>query len=126
MILQEQIFRILEMMGTNQTKILENYQKLIDKCINNIKYTCENLNSESNKYVSFETCELIDADVKVKLKDIRINFGAKQFVIDITYDNFRYIDEDSFVMDLHLELKKWIGHNSISVDEYNNIRDKQW
>lgn len=123
--LEESVIKILRENDT-KSKRLENYQKLIDKCINNIKYTCENLNSESDEYVSFETCKLIDADVKVKLKDIRIDFGAKQFVIDITYDNFRYIDEDSFVMDLHLELKKWIKHNSISVDEYKNTGNKQW
>ena len=124
--LQEQIIRIQEMMDNNKSKKLESYQKLIDQCINTMKDICKNLNSETDEYISFETCSLIDADVKVKLKDVRTNFGAKQFIVDIIYDNLQYISEDSFVMDLHLELKKWIGHNSISVEEYKNIHNKQW
>lgn len=122
--LQEEIIRIQEMIDSN--KKLESYQKLIDNCINTMKDICENLNSETDEFISFETCSLIDADVKVKLKYVRTNFGAKQFIVDITYDDLQYIDEDSFKRDLHLELKKWIGHNSILVDEYKNVRDRQW
>lgn len=110
-------------------KKIETYQKLIEGNISLLKNRCETLNSEDEEYVSVGACDLIDSSVKVHLKDIKKDGDIILLVVDITYKNYSYIDEDSFIYELQKELEVWIGKNQILVREYTNtfpIQDRQW
>ena len=63
--LQENIQRIKEMMGVineDYSKKREDYQKLVDMVLGDLKYKCETENSESDEIVNFDACELIDSN----------------------------------------------------------------
>jgi hypothetical protein len=88
--LQEQINRIHSMMGVlseDRTKKFEAFQTLINTTIDNMKYICENNNTEDDEYISFSACDLIDSSLKVKLIDFTRGDQLK-LTIDITYKSY--------------------------------------
>jgi len=130
--LQENIQRIKSMMGViseHYSKKSERYQKLVDMVLDNLKYKCETLNSESEEIVSFDACELINSDLKVQVVDVKQYDNGKSILILLKYKNYRFIDEDSFVYELRDGLKKWVGNIKIEVEDSINIfpdKDRQW
>ena len=115
--LQENIQRIKEMMGV----INEDYQKLVDMVLGDLKYKCETQNSESDEIVNFDACELIDSNLKVEVIDVKKLDTGKSILISLKYENYNYIDEDSFVYELRDGLKRWIGNIKIEVEDSINI-----
>ena len=123
--LQENIQRIKEMMGV----INEGYQKLVDMVLGDLKYKCETQNSESDEIVNFDACELIDSNLKVEVIDVKKLDTGKSILISLKYENYNYIDEDSFVYELRDGLKRWIGNIKIEVEDSINIfpeEDRQY
>ena len=123
--LQENIQRIKEMMGV----INEDYQKLVDMVLGDLKYKCETQNSESDEIVNFDACELIDSNLKVEVIDVKKLDTGKSILISLKYENYNYIDEDSFVYELRDGLKRWIGNIKIEVEDSINIfpeEDRQY
>jgi len=98
----------------------ERIQKLVNDILNDMKLTCEIMNSEDDEIISFGACDLIDADVKVSVSDVGIVNGRRRVLVVIKYHNWRYIDEDEFVYELSKELRKWIGDNYVEVEDYIN------
>lgn len=98
------------------------YQKLIDNGIDSLKYKCEELNSESEEIVSFDACDFIEALTEINVVDTTRDNTIQ---LRLKYDNFRFIDEDSFIYELKYELKKY-GNIKIEVIDSINTRDRQW
>ena len=130
--LQENIQRIKEMMGVineDYSKKREDYQKLVDMVLGDLKYKCETENSESDEIVNFDACELIDSNLKVEVIDVKKLDTGKSILISLKYENYNYIDEDSFVYELRDGLKRWIGNIKIEVEDSINIfpeEDRQY
>ena len=122
--LQEQINRIHSMMGVlseDRTKKFEAFQTLINTTIDNMKYICENNNTEDDEYISFSACDLIDSSLKVKLIDFTRGDQLK-LTIDITYKSyFPYLNEDEFLFELKDRLKILIPISGIEVNSYENL-----
>jgi hypothetical protein len=122
--LQEQINRIHSMMGVlseDRTKKFEAFQTLINSTIDNMKYICENNNTEDDEYISFSACDLIDSSLKVKLIDFTRGDQLK-LTIDITYKSyFPYLNEDEFLFELKDRLKILIPIGEIEVNRYENL-----
>jgi hypothetical protein len=122
--LQEQINRIQSMMGVlseDRTKKFEAFQTLINTTIDNMKYICENNNTEDDEYISFSACDLIDSSLKVKLIDFTRGDQLK-LTIDITYKSyFPYLNEDEFLFELKDRLKILIPIGEIEVNRYENL-----
>jgi hypothetical protein len=122
--LQEQINRIQSMMGVlseDRTKKFEAFQTLINTTIDNMKYICENNNTEDDEYISFSACDLIDSSLKVKLIDFTRGDQLK-LTIDITYKSyFPYLNEDEFLSELKDRLKILIPIGEIEVNRYENL-----
>ena len=122
--LQEQINRIHSMMGVlseDRTKKFETFQNLINTTIDNMKYICENNNTEDDEYISFSACDLIDSSLKVKLIDFTRGDQLK-LTIDITYKSyFPYLNEDEFLFELKDRLKILIPIGEIEVNRYENL-----
>ena len=122
--LQEQINRIHSMMGVlseDRTKKFEVFQTLINTTIDNMKYICENNNTEDDEYISFSACDLIDSSLKVKLIDFTRGDQLK-LTIDITYKSyFPYLNEDEFLSELKDRLKILIPIGEIEVNRYENL-----
>jgi len=122
--LQEQINRIHSMMGVlseDRTKKFEAFQTLINTTIDNMKYICENNNTEDDEYISFSACDLIDSSLKVKLIDFTRGDQLK-LTIDITYKSyFPYLNEDEFLFELKDRLKIIIPIVEIEVNSYENL-----
>jgi hypothetical protein len=121
--LQEQINRIHSMMGVlseDRTKKFEAFQTLINTTIDNMKYICENNNTEDDEYISFSACDLIDSSLKVKLIDFTRGDQLK-LTIDITYKNYSHLDEDEFLSELKDRLKILIPIGEIEVNRYENL-----
>jgi hypothetical protein len=122
--LQEQINRIHSMMGVlseDRTKKFEAFQTLINTTIDNMKYICENNNTEDDEYISFSACDLIDSSLKVKLIDFTRGDQLK-LTIDITYKSyFPYLNEDEFLSELKDRLKILIPIGEIEVNRYENL-----
>jgi hypothetical protein len=122
--LQEQINRIQSMMGVlseDRTKKFEAFQTLINSTIDNMKYICENNNTEDDEYISVSACDLIDSSLKVKLIDFTRGDQLK-LTIDITYKSyFPYLNEDEFLFELKDRLKILIPIGEIEVNRYENL-----
>ena len=122
--LQEQISRIQSMMGVlseDKTKKFEAFQTLINTTIDNMKYICENNNTEDDEYISVSACDLIDSSLKVKLIDFTHGDQLK-LTIDITYKSyFPYLNEDEFLFELKDRLKLFIPIGEIEVNRYENL-----
>jgi hypothetical protein len=122
--LQEQINRIHSMMGVlseDRTKKFEAFQTLINSTIDNMKYICENNNTEDDEYISVSACDLIDSSLKVKLIDFTRGDQLK-LTIDITYKSyFPYLNEDEFLSELKDRLKILIPIGEIEVNSYENL-----
>ena len=122
--LQEQINRIHSMMGVlseDRTKKFEVFQTLINTTIDNMKYICENNNTDDDEYISFSACDLIDSSLKVKLIDFTRGDQLK-LTIDITYKSyFPYLNEDEFLSELKDRLKILIPIGEIEVNRYENL-----
>ena len=121
--LQEQINRIHSMMGVlseDKTKKFEVFQTLINTTIDNMKYICENNNTEDDEYISVSACDLIDSSLKVKLIDFTHGDQLK-LTIDITYKNYSHLDEDEFLSELKDRLKILIPIGEIEVNRYENL-----
>ena len=122
--LQEQINRIHSMMGVlseDRTKKFEVLQTLINTTIDNMKYICENNNTDDDEYISFSACDLIDSSLKVKLIDFTRGDQLK-LTIDITYKSyFPYLNEDEFLSELKDRLKILIPIGEIEVNSYENL-----
>ena len=121
--LQEQINRIQSMMGVlseDKTNKLEIFQTLINTTIDNMKYICENDNTEDDEYISISVCDLIDSALKVKLIDV-IPGNQIKLIIDITYKNYSHLDEDEFLSELKDRLKIIIPIVEIEVNSYENL-----
>jgi hypothetical protein len=122
--LQEQINRIHSMMGVlseDRTKKFEVFQTLINTTIDNMKYICENNNTDDDEYISFSACDLIDSSLKVKLIDFTRGDQLK-LTIDITYKSyFPYLNEDEFLSELKDRLKILIPIGEIEVNSYENL-----
>jgi hypothetical protein len=121
--LQEQISRIQSMMGVlseDKTKKFEAFQTLINTTIDNMKYICENNNTEDDEYISVSACDLIDSSLKVKLIDFTRGDQFK-LIIDITYKNYSHLDEDEFLSELKDRLKILIPIGEIEVNRYENL-----
>jgi hypothetical protein len=121
--LQEQINRIHSMMGVlseDRTKKFEVFQTLINTTIDNMKYICENNNTEDDEYISVSACDLIDSSLKVKLIDFTHGDQLK-LTIDITYKNYSHLDEDEFLSELKDRLKLFIPIGEIEVNRYENL-----
>jgi hypothetical protein len=121
--LQEQINRIHSMMGVlseDKTNKLEIFQTLINTTIDNMKYICENNNTEDDEYISISACDLIDSALKVKLIDV-IHGNQIKLIIDITYKNYSHLDEDEFLFELKDRLKILIPIGEIEVNRYENL-----
>ena len=122
--LQEQLFRINEMMGTSNK--IEIFQKLIDSSVNQLKETCETMNSEDNEYVSFEACDLIDSNFNIRLDEYEVKKDKLIFYVNISYNNMSYIDDESFCIELQDKLKSWVGENKVIVRDYTNRYSGDW
>ena len=122
--LQEQISRIQSMMGVlseDRTKKFEVFQTLINTTIDNMKYICENNNTDDDEYISVSACDLIDSSLKVKLIDFTHGDQLK-LTIDITYKSyFPYLNEDEFLFELKDRLKLFIPIGEIEVNRYENL-----
>jgi hypothetical protein len=122
--LQEQINRIHSMMGVlseDRTKKFEVFQTLINTTIDNMKYICENNNTDDDEYISVSACDLIDSSLKVKLIDFTHGDQLK-LTIDITYKSyFPYLNEDEFLFELKDRLKLFIPIGEIEVNRYENL-----
>jgi len=121
--LQEQISRIQSMMGVlseDRTKKFEVFQTLINTTIDNMKYICENNNTDDDEYISVSACDLIDSSLKVKLIDFTHGDQLK-LTIDITYKNYSHLDEDEFLSELKDRLKLFIPIGEIEVNRYENL-----
>ena len=121
--LQEQINRIHSMMGVlseDKTKKFEVLQTLINTTIDNMKYICENNNTDDDEYISFSACDLIDSSLKVKLIDFTRGDQLK-LTIDITYKSYSHLDEDEFLSELKDRLKILIPIGEIEVNRYENL-----
>jgi len=121
--LQEQINRIHSMMGVlseDKTKKFEVFQTLINTTIDNMKYICENNNTDDDEYISVSACDLIDSSLKVKLIDFTHGDQLK-LTIDITYKSYSHLYEYGFLSELKDGLKLFIPIGEIEVNRYENL-----
>jgi len=121
--LQEQISRIQSMMGVlseDRTKKFEVFQTLINTTIDNMKYICENNNTDDDEYISVSACDLIDSSLKVKLIDFTHGDQLK-LTIDITYKSYSHLYEYEFLSELKDRLKLFIPIGEIEVNRYENL-----
>ena len=121
--LQEQINRIHSMMGVlseDRTKKFEVFQTLINTTIDNMKYICENNNTDDDEYISVSACDLIDSSLKVKLIDFTHGDQLK-LTIDITYKSYSNLYEYEFLSELKDRLKLFIPIGEIEVNRYENL-----
>lgn len=112
-----------------RNKRLVTIQKLIDVTIESLKDKC-GLNTEDDEYVAYSTCELLDSDIKIYVKDFEIVNNVSVIKIDITYNNVtRYLDYDDLVWELQSKLKPFLNLNKIKVEKYDNLfpeENRQW
>jgi hypothetical protein len=112
---------MMGVLSEDRTKKFEAFQTLINTTIDNMKYICENNNTEDDEYISFSACDLIDSSLKVKLIDFTRGDQLK-LTIDITYKSyFPYLNEDEFLFELKDRLKILIPISGIEVNSYENL-----
>ena len=100
-------------------KKLSAYQKLVDNVVTDLKYQCNELNSEG---IHTDTCDFIEALTEVKVVDITRDNTIQ---LKLKYKYFRYMNEDEFVYELKLVMKKY-GVPKIEVIESTNIHNRQF
>jgi len=98
------------------------YQKLVDTILDDLRYGCKELNSESEEIISFDACDFIEPLTEMKVVDITID-GTVQVILK--YNFFRYIDYDPFIYEFKHELKKY-GNVKIDVIDSINTHNRQW
>lgn len=112
-----------------RNKRLVAIQKLIDVTIESLKDKC-GLNTEYDEYVAYSTCELLDSDIKIYVKDFEIVNNVSVIKIDITYNNItRYLNYNDLVWELQSKLKPFLNLNKIKVEKYDNLfpeENRQW
>lgn len=111
---------MMGVLSEDKTNKLEIFQTLINTTIDNMKYICENNNTEDDEYISISACDLIDSALKVKLIDV-IHGNQIKLIIDITYKNYSHLDEDEFLSELKDRLKILIPIGEIEVNRYENL-----
>lgn len=111
---------MMGVLSEDKTNKLEIFQTLINTTIDNMKYICENNNTEDDEYISISACDLIDSALKVKLIDV-IPGNQIKLIIDITYKNYSHLDEDEFLSELKDRLKIIIPIVEIEVNSYENL-----
>lgn len=114
----------------SESKSLTSFQNLINDAISEFKNICNTQNSEDDEYISFYACDLINSDLKVTLKEVKMAPKIITLLLDISYSNYQFFDEDPFVYELQDYIKKLTGKNiKVIVYEYRNTfpqEKRQW
>jgi hypothetical protein len=84
-------------------------QKLIDEFVNQLKHDCETINSEDDEFVSFEACDLLNADGKLTVMSVERHEGSLLIVLSLTYESYLNIDEYPLFLELKAKLRKTLG-----------------
>ena len=111
---------MMGVLSEDKTKKFEVFQTLINTTIDNMKYICENNNTDDDEYISVSACDLIDSSLKVKLIDFTHGDQLK-LTIDITYKSYSHLYEYGFLSELKDRLKLFIPIGEIEVNRYENL-----
>jgi hypothetical protein len=70
--LQENIKRILkeEINKTGHGRRIERLQKLLDDTLELMLKTCRELNSEDDEHISFDVCDFLELEPKIRITNI--------------------------------------------------------
>lgn len=128
--LREDISRIKEVMGINESKKYSAIETLVDKVIKQQKKLCEEVGLGDFELI--EICDLIDSDLEIKVVNVTTNKETKKMEIylDFIFRNIKWYDTDFLMYEIEYSLEKWLGVdcNVILNDQINLYykEDPQW
>ena len=138
--LQESIKRILREELDNCGKIIkennshinrkEKFQKLIDDEIESMKEICKQMDADDEEIISFDACDFLDLDPKVRVTSVDKLNGVPRILVVIEYEAMMHFhDEETFISELQYRLRKWITNIYIDVEDVINTypdEKRQW
>lgn len=129
--LQEDINRIKEVMGINESKKYSSIESLVDKALVHLKKLCDDVGMGGDAELT-TICDLLDSDLEVKVN--RINTDKEknklEIYVDITYRSVVGVDFDYLLYEISWHIEKWLGVDCdvILNDAINRYfkEDPQW
>ena len=110
--LHEDINRIKEVMGINESKAHKSVEMVLNNIIDHLKILCNELGFGSDDEFK-QLCELIDSDFKIsvnRIETIKLQIAsATEIYVDISYHNVFNWDTDVLMYELNYHIKKWMG-----------------
>ena len=128
--LQESIRRILreETNKTGHGQRIERLQKLLDDTLELMLKTCRELNSEDDEHISFDVCDFLELEPKIRITNIEKK-NVLNIYLKIEYSSNWFVNEDPLVYELQWHLRKFIPKVNVIVDNTINTmsdKDRQW
>jgi hypothetical protein len=128
--LQASIRRILreETNKTGHGQRIERLQKLLDDTLELMLKTCRELNSEDDEHISFDVCDFLELEPKIRITNIEKK-NVLNIYLKIEYSSNWFVDEDPLVYELQWNLRKFIPKVNVILDNTINTmsdKDRQW
>ena len=102
---------------SKHVKDKETYQYMVDFVIEEMRDICDNQNWDAEDLVSFDACDFLLANTKIKVTSFDYYNDRPRLLIHITYLNTRYRDEKPFISELQRRIKRWIGDNTVEIED---------
>ena len=108
----------------------EKIQKLIDDEIESMKEICKQMDADDEEIISFDACDFLDLDPKVRVTSVDKLNGVPRIMVVIEYKAMMHFhDEETFISELRYRLHKWITNIYIDVEDVINTypdEKRQW
>jgi hypothetical protein len=102
---------------SKHVKVKETFQYMVDFVIEEMRDICDNQNEDTEDLVSFDVCDFLLANTKIKVTSFDYYNDRPRLLIHITYLNTIYIDEEPFISELQRRIKRWIGDNTVEIED---------
>lgn len=129
--LREDINRIKEVMGINESKMYSSIESLINKTLVRLRELCDNDDYYADRDL-LTICDLLDSDLQFKVISVNRNQQTNKLEISlyITYRNITNIFVDFLLYEIRSDIKKTLGVDcEVEADDVINLyylNDPQW
>jgi len=115
---KENIYLKEETNHSKHYKDKETFQYMVDFVIEEMKESCHKQGAENvEDLISFDACDFLESNTEIKVTSFDYYNDKPRLLIHITYLNTRYRDEESFISELSWRLKRWIGDNTVEIED---------
>ena len=113
-----------------RTQKVQKFQKLIDDEIESMKRICEEMTVDDEEIISFDACDFLELNPKVRVTDVDTLNGVPRILVVIKYEAMMHFhDETSFRYELQSRLQKWVSNVMVDVEDVINTypdEKRQW